>query len=107
MGFRFRRTKKILPGVRLNVGKRGVSMSFGPKGMKHTISTTGRTTTTVGIPGTGLSYSKSNVQGKPKAAAGANPPYPTALSRKLQAVKIVSGIIIAILIFASVMSVIL
>ena len=30
MGFRFRRSIKILPGIRLNFGKRGVSTSIGP-----------------------------------------------------------------------------
>lgn len=51
MGFRFRRSKKILPGVRLNLNKNSASLSFGPRGLKRTISTTGRSTTSVGIPG--------------------------------------------------------
>lgn len=57
MAMRFRRSKKIAPGVRLNINKSSASVSFGPKGLKHTISTTGKSTTTVGIPGSGLSYS--------------------------------------------------
>ena len=32
MGFRFQRRIKIMPGVTLNVGKRGVSTSFGRRG---------------------------------------------------------------------------
>lgn len=60
MGIRFRKSKKLLPGVRLNVGTRGLSFSFGPRGLKHTISTTGRRTTTVGIPGSGLSFSETS-----------------------------------------------
>lgn len=56
MGFRFRKSIKIAPGVRLNVGKKSTSLSFGGKGLRHTISSTGRRTTSVGIPGTGLSY---------------------------------------------------
>lgn len=56
MGFRFRRTKKILPGVRVNLNKGSASVSFGPRGFKHTISTSGKRTTTVGIPGSGLSW---------------------------------------------------
>ena len=58
MGFRFRRTIKILPGVRLNINKSSASISVGPKGLKHTISTNGTRTNTVGIPGSGLSYSE-------------------------------------------------
>lgn len=56
MGTRFRKSKKIAPGVRLNINKNSASVSFGPKGLKHTISTTGKQHTTVGIPGSGLSY---------------------------------------------------
>jgi hypothetical protein len=55
MGFRFRRSIKILPGVRLNFGKRGISTSIGIRGAHITLGKTG-TRTTVGLPGSGLSY---------------------------------------------------
>jgi Protein of unknown function (DUF4236) len=55
MGFRFRRSVKILPSVRLNFGKRGISTSIGARGAHVTFGKTG-TRTTVGVPGTGLSY---------------------------------------------------
>lgn len=55
MGFRFRRTIKIAPGVRLNIGKKGVSTSIGKRGAGVTFGTKG-TTAHVGIPGTGISY---------------------------------------------------
>ena len=55
MGFRFRRSIKILPGSRLNIGKRGVSTSIGVRGAHVTFGKTGRRTT-VGLPGSGLSY---------------------------------------------------
>ena len=42
MGFRFRRTIKILPVIRLNVGKRGVSTSIGVRGAHVTVGRTGR-----------------------------------------------------------------
>ena len=35
--FRFRRSIKILPGIRLNVGKRGVSTSIGVRGAHITV----------------------------------------------------------------------
>ncbi|OZV11683.1 hypothetical protein CIW83_13615 [Tissierella sp. P1] len=60
MGFRFRRSVKIAPRIRLNVGKKSASVSFGGKGIRHAVSTTGRRTTSVGIPGTGLYYTESS-----------------------------------------------
>jgi hypothetical protein len=55
MGFRFRRSVKILPGIRLNFGKRGISTSIGVRGAHVTIGKAG-TRTTIGLPGSGLSY---------------------------------------------------
>jgi hypothetical protein len=55
MGFRFRRSIKILPGIRLNFGKRGVSTSIGVRGAHVTFGKAG-TRTTVGLPGSGISY---------------------------------------------------
>ncbi len=54
--FRFRKSIKILPGVRLNINKSSLSLSLGKKGMHYTISSNGTSTKSVGIPGTGLSY---------------------------------------------------
>lgn len=53
--FRFRRSMRILPGVRMNLSKSGMSVSMGPRGAHYTVGPRG-TRTTVGIPGTGLSY---------------------------------------------------
>lgn len=55
MPLRFRRSIRILPGLRLNLGKRGVSTSFGIRGMHVTLGH-GKVRETVGLPGTGLSY---------------------------------------------------
>lgn len=52
---RFRRRIRLAPGVHLNVSKRGLSTSFGPRGFHYTVGHRQRRTT-VGIPGTGLSY---------------------------------------------------
>ena len=35
MGFRFRRSVRLFPGVRLNIGKRGVSASVGIRGARR------------------------------------------------------------------------
>lgn len=56
MPIRFRRTKNILPGLRINLGKRGVSASVGKRGASVNISKRGLRST-IGLPGTGLSYS--------------------------------------------------
>jgi hypothetical protein len=55
MGFRFRRSIRLIPGLRLNIGRRGVSVSAGVRGAHVTVGKDG-TRTTVGIPGTGMSY---------------------------------------------------
>lgn len=59
MGLCFRKSITIAPGVRVNLSKSGPSLSFGKKGIRETISATGKSTTTVGIPGTGVYYKKS------------------------------------------------
>lgn len=68
MGFRFRRSVKILPGVRLNFGKKGTSVSVGPRGAKVTVGPSG-TRATVGIPGTGISYTEKLDTPKEKISA--------------------------------------
>ena len=55
MGFRFSRRIRILPGLRLNLSKSGVSASVGRRGAWLTFGKRG-TRATVGLPGTGLSY---------------------------------------------------
>lgn len=57
MGFNFRKSLKIAPGIRLNITKKGVSsVSLGTKGARVNLGKKG-TRTTVGLPETGLSYS--------------------------------------------------
>ena len=61
MGFRFRRRLRLFPGVSLNFSKQGVSsLSIGAPGatVNVPLARSGSTRTTVGIPGTGLSYSQ-------------------------------------------------
>ena len=56
MGMRFRKSFKIAPGVKFNVNKKSVGMTFGGKGVHYTVNSSGRRTTSVGVPGTGLYY---------------------------------------------------
>lgn len=56
MTLRFRQTFTLFPGVRINIGKRGISTSIGVPGATVNIGRQG-VRATVGAPGTGLSYS--------------------------------------------------
>ena len=59
MGLRFRKSIKIAPGVKVNLNKKSTSITFGGKGVHYTVNSKGKTTKSVGIPGTGISYSTS------------------------------------------------
>jgi hypothetical protein len=66
--FRFRRSFKIAPGVRINLSKSGVSTSLGTRGA--TVNVRGdRVRETVGIPGTGVSYTEQQRTSSSGAAA--------------------------------------
>ena len=54
MGLRFFKRVRLVPGLTLNVSKRGASVSVGEKGAHITVGTSG-VTETVGLPGTGAS----------------------------------------------------
>lgn len=67
MGLRFRKSVKIAPGVRLNISKKSVGISAGVKGYRKSINSSGRVTTSIGVPGTGVSYVKTeNLKSKKK-----------------------------------------
>jgi len=70
MGFRYRKSVKIAPGVKLNIGKRGTSVTVGNKYARTTFGNK-RTTFSSSIPGTGISYSKqiSNRNKRPQRIA--------------------------------------
>jgi hypothetical protein len=57
MGLRFRRSWGVLPGIRLNLGLKSGSVSFGPRGLHYTIGTRG-SWVTVGLPGSGLHWTQ-------------------------------------------------
>lgn len=56
MGLRFRKSKKLLPGVKLNISKNSVGLSVGVKGARVSVNSKGRVTKSVSIPGTGISH---------------------------------------------------
>jgi len=55
MSLRFRRSLKIIPGVRLNFNKDSIGVSLGVRGAHYTMNSKGRRTISAGIPGTGIS----------------------------------------------------
>ena len=63
MGLNFRKSFGSGP-FRVTLSKKGVSASVGVKGARISKSTTGRTTSTLSIPGTGLYYTKSRTSAK-------------------------------------------
>jgi len=67
VGFRFQKRISILPGVRINLSKSGVSTSLGPRGADVNIGKDG-VTANAGIPGTGLSYRQKLGGGAPAKA---------------------------------------
>jgi len=61
MGLRFRKSLKIIPGVRLNFSKSGISTSIGTTGARVTIGKNG-VYANAGLPGTGI-YMREHVAG--------------------------------------------
>ena len=58
MGFRLYKSVRLGKGVRLNLSKTGVGISGGVPGARYSVHSSGRTTRTVGAPGTGVYYRK-------------------------------------------------
>ena len=51
MGWGFRKTKRIAPGLRLNVGKRSLGLSIGGRGARLSSNTRGRRSASLGWRG--------------------------------------------------------
>lgn len=64
MGLRVRRSVNIAPGVKFNVSKKSVGFTVGTKGAHYSVNSSGRKTSSVGIPGTGVSYVSSTTSKK-------------------------------------------
>jgi len=59
MGFRLSRRFRIAPGIRVNLGKSGLSLSGGVRGARVTVGRRG-VRGTVGASGTGISYTETS-----------------------------------------------
>lgn len=75
MAFRARKSVKLGPGARLNLSKTGIGASVGPRGARYSVHSSGRRTTSVGVPGSGVGYVKTRGGGASrKASAGRTAP---------------------------------
>ena len=74
MGLNFRKSISLGKGLKLNLSKSGPSVSFGKSGFRQSVNLKGQARTTVGIPGTGIYYTKNtNVKNVVGALTGKKP----------------------------------
>ena len=66
MAIRFRKSIKLMPGVRVSLSKSGISGSLGTNGARVSVNSKGQVRGTAGISGTGLS-STTMLNGKSKS----------------------------------------
>ena len=67
MGLRFKKSKTIIPGVKVNVGKNSVGLSIGGKVGGISINSKTGVSARASLPGTGISYTE-NLTSKAKKA---------------------------------------
>ena len=89
MGFRFRRSVRVFPGIRINLSKSGASLSAGARGAHINIGTNG-VHETISVPGTGLSYRTGNLaRSAPAPRPSIAPKYSPGLVRLVLGVALV------------------
>jgi hypothetical protein len=71
MATKFRRSKTIAPGVKVNLNKKSASITVGGKRGRITAGTSGKVTTGASIPGTGVYWSESSGGASKSAKQGA------------------------------------
>lgn len=90
MGFVFRRSIGIGP-FRINFSKSGVGVSVGGRGVRTGISSTGRRSTRLSIPGTGIGYQVEHGAGDSPREVDA--PRPEAPRRPLLSFLLFAGLV--------------
>ena len=95
MGLRFSKTFRVGKFLRLNLSKSGPSIGLGPSGANVNLSRRG-SRTTLGIPGTGVSYTSQGRWGRRRAEDGERPPRASSFSAGLLFIIGVSIVLIAI-----------
>ncbi len=95
MGLRVRKSIKVAPGVKVNVGKKSVGVSVGGKNGGVSVNSKKGVTTRVSAPGTGLSYTEHIPSNKSNSGNSQNANQKKASSSALRIVSIIL-IIVAI-----------
>lgn len=101
MSFRFRKSFKLAPGVKINLNKKSSSITFGKKSVHKTFSSTRRTTNSVGIPGTGIHYTQTSSNKSPKISKQVVTVVPSRIKSNISAVLCVIFLLFAIFSFNS------
>lgn len=104
MGLRFRKRVTLLPGLHLNFSlRRGISASIGAPGATHNVGLDGRHRSSVGLPGSGISYTEASPptrnSGRPSPDGAAGRPAESPL--RLLALLAVAAAIVALAIMLS------
>lgn len=94
MAMRFRRSTKIAPGVKVNLSKKNVGVTVGSKGAHYSVNSSGRKTTTVGVPGTGVSFV--DVSSKKGGGSAQGPAEPRLASKGTYIALLVLAVLLAI-----------
>lgn len=74
MAMRFRRSVKVAPGVKVNLNKKSMGVTVGTKGAHYSVNSSGTKTSSVGIPGTGVSYVNSSGKKSQNSGGSAEAP---------------------------------
>jgi tetratricopeptide (TPR) repeat protein len=80
MTFRMYKRVKLGKGVKLSLSKTGIGISAGIPGARYSVHSSGRTTRTVGAPGTGLYYRKDTHAKGSRPSGGRATAAPTAIA---------------------------
>jgi hypothetical protein len=82
VGIRVSKSVKVAPGVRFRVNAKSTSVSIGGKGMRYTVNSKGTRTTTVRVPGTGVSVQQVSRTPRSTPQQHLNEPAPNVITRK-------------------------
>lgn len=70
MPWRFRKRKKLFPGVTLNVSDKSVGLTVGNRGGRVSVNSSGRTSVGASVPGTGVYFQETVSSGKRSGGRG-------------------------------------
>lgn len=87
MGWRYRKSIKIAPGIKLNVGKKSMGVSIGGKHAGVSVNSKTGVTTRASIPGSGLSYTQRVGGKKNRSRRTSSRPPARAIARSEQPVQ--------------------